>query len=142
MPSAFFRQQVAENFIKAAIETVELDHSGGVFTQCCTDLIVSLDANKSVVQFLTEILSLGKRAINFGATNEIVKKYIVQYGGEMLYQCLQASLFTLSGNLRYDVSNLIKSLILLDSTVSCLFQQPLIYVSSCLERIRMAELCN
>jgi hypothetical protein len=76
-----------------------------------------LDANKSVVQFLTEVLSIGRRSLNFGTVNEIVKKHVVNYGGELLYQCLNACIFTLSANLRYDVSNLIKSLIQLDSQV-------------------------
>lgn len=70
------------------------------------------------MQFLTEVLSIGRRSLNFGTVNEIVKKHVVNYGGELLYQCLHACVFTLSANLRYDVSNLIKSLIQLDSTVS------------------------
>jgi transportin-3 len=101
MPNAFFTQHVAEDFIKAAVHTVELDHP---------------DANKSVVQFLTEFLSIGKRALSFNnGENETVKKYMLNYGGEMLYQCLQACIFSLSANLRYDVANLIKTLVQLDS---------------------------
>lgn len=103
MPVAFFGQNVAEDFIKAAVHTVELDHP---------------DANKSVVQFLTEILSIGRRAMNFNFDNDVVRKHILNYGGELLYQCLQASIFSLSANLRYDVANLIKSLVQLDSTVN------------------------
>lgn len=103
MPAAFFGQNVAEDFIRAAVHTIELDHP---------------DANKSVVQFLTEILSIGKRALNFGVDNEVVKNHILNYGSELLYQSLQASIFTLSANLRYDVANIIKTLVQLDSAVS------------------------
>ncbi|KAI6184207.1 Transportin-3 [Aphelenchoides bicaudatus] len=103
MPAAFFGQEIAENFIRAAIHTVELDHP---------------DANKSVVQFLTEVLSIGRRTLNYGTVNEVVKKHIVNHGGELLYQCLQACIFTLSANLRYDVSNIIKFLVQLDQSHS------------------------
>jgi len=102
MPAAFFGQEVSEEFMKAAVHTVELDHP---------------DANKSVVQFLTEILSFTKR-MNFATSDDSVKKLILTYGEELLYQCLQASIFTLSASLRYDVANLIKILVQLDSAVS------------------------
>jgi len=102
MPAAFFGQEVSEEFMKAAVHTVELDHP---------------DANKSVVQFLTEILSFTKR-MNFATSDDSVKKLILTYGEELLYQCLQASIFTLSASLRYDVANLIKILVQLDSANS------------------------
>ncbi|KAI6227965.1 Transportin-3 [Aphelenchoides besseyi] len=106
MPTAFFRQDIAEQILQCAIFCVELDHP---------------DANKSVVQFLTEVLSLSSSTRcppSLKDTVEKVKMLISKYGQQLLWHCMHGSIFVLSSHLRYDVARLIRSLLQVDAAVS------------------------
>ncbi|KAI6194285.1 CDK-activating kinase assembly factor MAT1 [Aphelenchoides besseyi] len=103
MPTAFFQQDVAEQIVQCAIFCVELDHS---------------DANKSVVQFLTEVLSLSSSircSPSLKNTVQKVKMLISKYGQQLLWHCMHGSIFVLSCHLRYDVARLIRSLLQVDA---------------------------
>lgn len=124
MPAAFFNESVAEQLMQSAVVNVELDHQ---------------EANKSIVQFLTEVLSLGATQSgppNFKPTVDRVNVLIHTYGELLLWHCLHGSIYVLSAHLRYDVARIIKSLIQIARSVSSTHRLQFSCIATCTCRTR------